>query len=127
MQRDFQTYAAQGVNGWQNCTDYYNDLPSPYWNWLAAQLMWNPASDGAALDRDFYEHYYGAAAKEMQPYFATLWNVLVKEHDTDRKLAALHDLQPRLDEAVKIARNPPDESSMGHVIAARAFHQKCMK
>ncbi len=77
IQRDFQTYAAQGIRGWQNCTDWYNDSPSPYWNWLAAQMQWNPDADAEALDRDFYQHFYGPAGDAMQAFFKEAWGAIV--------------------------------------------------
>jgi hypothetical protein len=73
MQTDFQFYAAQRILGWQNCTDYYNDNPHSYWNWLSAQLMWNPAANQSAMDQDFYQQLYGPAAPVMQAYFTNLW------------------------------------------------------
>jgi hypothetical protein len=74
MQIDFEFYINQGITGWQNCTDYYNDNPSPYWNQLSAQLMWNPNADVAALDQDFYQQLYGPASSSMQIYWTSLWH-----------------------------------------------------
>ena len=73
MQTDFEFYTSQGISGWQNCTDYYNDNPTPYWNQLSAQLMWNPSANVNVLDQDFYQQLYGTASTVMQNYWDAMW------------------------------------------------------
>jgi len=47
----------------------------PHWEydalkaWLAAQLLWDPAADAAALEAQFYRDLYGPAAGDVRDFF----------------------------------------------------------
>lgn len=53
---------------------FFSQLPSA-WGldggkaWLAAQLLWNPQQDAAALLDDYYTHFFGAAALPMRNFY----------------------------------------------------------
>jgi hypothetical protein len=123
MQRDFQTYLHQGISGWQNCTDYYNDAPNPYWNWLNAQLLWNPNAEMRALDADFYSHLYGPAGDTMRKYFDMLWHELATERapqERARTVTALGDLLKQADGQLA---GSADAVVAKHMQAAHQFQQ----
>lgn len=126
MQRDFQTYVAQGITGWQNCTDYYNDSPHPYWNRLAARLMWNPREDLSALDADFYTTLYGAAGDAMRRYYDALWHTLALDESAQRP-RALEALAQQLAAAETSLPKPLDSALAKRLKAARDFHQRLVK
>ena len=105
MQKDFRFYAAPGISGWQNCTDYYNDNPNPYWNRLTGQLLWNPAADLKAIDKDFYNGFYGPAGKTMREYFTWLWPELAVRTATAANAQRVERLEGLLDVAEKIAHD----------------------
>ena len=121
MQKDFQFYVREGIAGWQNCTDYYNDAPNPYWNRLAAQLLWNPWADVAAIDQEFYAKYYGPAGAAMQAYCAGLWRELASELPPAGRVAGFESLSRRLDEAEAIAHRLADTALVARVLASRKF------
>jgi autotransporter-associated beta strand protein len=126
MQEDFTFYASQGIDGWQNCTDYYNDSPNPYWNWLGAQLMWKPPADMTVLNYDFYQHLYGPAWPIMQDYFTALWSEMAS---SDYSLAGYNQVElvgQYLDEAATIlsqTNNPTFSQALGQ---AELFQTKCL-
>jgi len=127
MQRDFQFYRAQGITGWQNCTDYYNDSPHPYWNRLGAQLLWDPNANVAALDADFYSHLYGPAGGVMRRYYEALWHELAIDRTPQERARAIGDLGKQLDEAEALLGNLHDSASARRMKAARDFHQHIAK
>ena len=61
-------------------------LPPPFFNlYLRGQLMWNPDTDIQAELAEFYEKFYGPAAKPMQAYWEAIFqaweNTIVTEHE----------------------------------------------
>ena len=124
MQHDFQTYRAQGIAGWQNCTDYYNDSPTPYWNRLSAQLLWNPQINVAALDADFCAQWFGPAGEVMQRYSRDLWHELSLDHSGEERALALTRLGEELAEAEALAAKSADDATAKHLRAAREFHRR---
>ncbi len=127
MQKDFQFYAAQGIAGWQNCTDYYNDNPNPYWNRLSAQLLWNPHADLDAMNQDFYRRFYGPAGDSMREYFAALWRELAVETVTTadaQRVQRLENLLSAADAATPRAGSPELRARLK---AAQEFHRHCAK
>lgn len=124
MARDFQFYRAEGIAGWQNCTDYYNDSPTPYWNRLSAQLLWNPQINVAALDADFCEQWFGPAGEVMQRYSRDLWHELSLDHSGEERALALTRLGEELAEAEALAAKSADDATAKHLRAAREFHRR---
>ncbi|HEY1065472.1 MAG TPA: DUF4838 domain-containing protein, partial [Pirellulales bacterium] len=53
--------------------------------YIRGQLLWNPSSDVDALLADFYERFYGPAAKPMAEYWSAVFNAweesIVTEHE----------------------------------------------
>jgi hypothetical protein len=53
---------------------FFSQLPSS-WGldgckaWLAAQLLWNPDQDAAALLDEYYSHFFGAAAVPLRAFY----------------------------------------------------------
>lgn len=53
---------------------FYSQLPS-FWGldgakaWLAAELLWEPHQDAAALLDEYYENFFGAAAEPMRAFY----------------------------------------------------------
>lgn len=125
MQKDFQFYQAQGITGWQNCTDYYNDAPHPYWNRLSAQLLWNPRADVSALDADFYAQLYGPAGETMRRYYAALWHELALDASPSSRAQALETLGKQLAQAD--ALGGADPAIAKRLKAAREFHAHLLK
>jgi hypothetical protein len=126
MQRDFEFYVRQGIMGWQNCTDYYNDDPTPYWNRLGAQLMWNPSADVAAIDRDFYRQLFGLAGPAMENYFSALWPELAAADASAAALTRLVALGQQLDSAEAALAQAGDETLMARFKRVQAFHRHCL-
>jgi hypothetical protein len=124
MQRDFQFYRAQGITGWQNCTDYYNDSPHPYWNRLSAQLLWNPNANVSELDTDFYKQWFGPAGEVMQRHDAALWHELSLDHSAAERHEALKQLGDPLNEAERILDQPSDPVLLKRLRASRDFRRK---
>jgi hypothetical protein len=127
MQTDFKFYVSQGITGWQNCTDYYNDNPSPYWNQLNAQLMWNPDADVAAIDQDFYQQLYGPAGASMQNYFTALWQEMASLDFSLASRSRVQALGKYLDEADVIAAQTKDAPLNQRLKQARAFQVRCLE
>jgi hypothetical protein len=127
MQRDFQTYLREGITGWQNCTDYYNDAPNPWWNWLSTQLLWNPRADTTALEADFYTHLYGLAGGAMQRYYTALWHELSVDEPKQQRLKSLQKLQQQLASADASLPSPKDPVIAKRMKAAREFHDQAIQ
>ena len=127
MQRDFQFYCTQGITGWQNCTDYYNDSPHPYWNRLSAQLLWNPEADLGEVDGDFYAQWFGPAGLVMQRHDAALWHELSLEHSADERLEVLGKLADEMKEAETALKPSSDPVLIKHLRASSEFQGKLMK
>lgn len=127
MQRDFQFYRAQGITGWQNCTDYYNDSPHPYWNRLSAQLLWNPNANVGELDADYYKQWFGPAGEVMQRHDAALWHELSLKHSTAERSRVLDALGSQLDIAKSLLAPSADQQMTNHFKAARDFHERVRK
>jgi hypothetical protein len=125
MQRDFQFYLSLGIVGWQNCTDYYNDQPNPYWNRLMAKMLWDPWVDVTAIDSDFYSKFYGPAGPVMQGYFTALWRELSTNPVGPNGLQRLQDLWPLLGKAQEIVNGPADSEFGARVKSARDFQNRC--
>jgi len=127
MQKDFQFYAAQGIAGWQNCTDYYNDNPNPYWNRLAGQLLWNPWADVGAIGKEFYSQFYGPAGDTMRNYFTVLWRELTVETVTPADAKRVEQLESILATADEIARRLGSSELAERLKTAREFHGRCVR
>jgi hypothetical protein len=127
MPHDFQTYLREGIRGWQNCTDYFNDAPNPWWNWLSAQLLWNPQADTTALAADFHRHLYGAAGNQMQGYFAELWHELALDETRQQRLESLHKLRRRLADAEASLKSNGNPSVAKRIKMAIDFHERAEK
>jgi hypothetical protein len=124
MQQDFLTYAAEGIVGWQNCTDYYNDAPNPWWNRLAAQLLWNPQADVPSMRRDFYTQLYGPAGTAMEEYFGALWKEIAAPDISPAAAARLADLEKLLKPAAAIAKQTGNAALSEKLQAALSFHAR---
>jgi hypothetical protein len=127
MQRDFQTYLHEGITGWQNCTDYYNDAPNPWWNWLSAQLLWNPHADSTALESDFYSHLYGPAGSAMQRYYTALWHELSLDKPKEQRLEFLQKLRQQLTDAGASLPPSTDPAIARRMKSAEDFHDHVVK
>ncbi len=72
--KDIRYYAAHNVRGLMVQCNYQSpggDL-AELRQYLAAQLMWDPGRDPAAIKREFCEGYYGGAAGDVLRYVALL-------------------------------------------------------
>ena len=127
MQTDFEFYINQGITGWQNCTDYYNDSPNPYWNALSAQLMWNPSADVSAIDKDFYQKFYGPAGTVMQIYFTDLWQEIASSDFSLASGGQVKNLEKYLDEADVIAAQAQDQVLSQRLQEAHSFQEHCLE
>ncbi len=127
MQRDFQFYRAQGITGWQNCTDYYNDSPHPYWNRLSSQLLWNPNANVGEVDADFYTQWFGQAGPVMQRHDSALWHELSIEHSAAQRLEVLNKLGDELTEAETVQSRSSDPVVIKHLRASRDFQRNLTK
>ena len=60
-----------GLTGWrvETFANWASQMPSYY---IAAKLMWNADADVDALMQDFYEKFFGPAARDMGRYFETM-------------------------------------------------------
>jgi hypothetical protein len=125
MQKDFQFYDSQGIAGWQNCTDYYNDRPNSYWNWLGAQMMWNPGADMGALNRDFYGQMYGPASEVLQKYFAALWDEMASPDLTLAGRGRVRALDHYLKDADALAA--ADAEATQRLATVHAFQDHCLQ
>ena len=84
LARDVNYYHAHGVNGLM----LQADIQSPggelaeLRQYLAAQLMWDPARDPMSIRREFCEGYYGPAAAEALEFLATMdaWAQAIDKH-----------------------------------------------
>lgn len=72
MRTDIPYYRDRGVEG------FYTQLSEDLWHrlglnfYVAAKLCWNADLDVDALLDDYFEKFYGPAAKPMQDYFMTM-------------------------------------------------------
>lgn len=82
--QDVQQYRKAGILGVS--TESRNAIATTFLNlYLRGQLMWNPDADIPALLVDFYEKFYGPAAKPMQVYWDAVFKAwdetIVTEHE----------------------------------------------
>lgn len=74
LAKDIKYYAGHGVNGLMIQGNYQGpggEL-AELRQYLAAQLMWDPARDPMALRTEFCRGYYGAAANDVLAYLALM-------------------------------------------------------
>ncbi|MFP4069567.1 MAG: DUF4838 domain-containing protein [Opitutales bacterium] len=55
---------------------FFSQLPSMWGHdgpkaWLAAELLWDPEQDAAALLEEYYEAFFGAAAEDVRAFYET--------------------------------------------------------
>jgi hypothetical protein len=127
MQQDFKFYAREGINGWQNCTDYYNDKPNPYWNYLNARMMWNPEENLSSISRDFYQKFYGAAGDALEKYYTALWLELASPDLTLASQKRVEALGLKLEQALAQTAPEPDPSFSARLKEVRSFQQHCVE
>jgi autotransporter-associated beta strand protein len=127
MQEDFEFYVSQGIDGWQNCTDYYNDSPTPYWNRLSARLMWHPEEDVTAIDRDFYQHLYGPAWAAMDDYYTALWMEMGSLDFSSAGVGRVQTLSLYLNQAAGIAAQTNNATLNYWLGRAQTFQAKCLQ
>ncbi|WLE98242.1 MAG: DUF4838 domain-containing protein [Candidatus Electrothrix communis] len=82
--QDVQHYRKAGILGVN--TESRNAIATTFFNlYLRGQLMWNPDTDIQAELAEFYEKFYGPAAKPMQAYWEAIFqaweNTIVTEHE----------------------------------------------
>jgi hypothetical protein len=123
---DIRFYLSEGITGWQNCTDYYNDAPNGYWNRLTAQAMWGPVWKIDAFRRDFYAHSYGVVAGEMESYFTRLWQEILAPEISTAATERTRALEPILKTAEERARQANEPALAARLKVARAFHNKAV-
>jgi hypothetical protein len=131
MQKDFQFYVRETSEfrgrGWQNCTDYFNDGPSAYWNRLSAALMWEPGLDVERFDAAFCEQCYGPAGAVMREYCTRLWQLVGKTRVEAEDAEAIAALELLLKRAEGLANKTGDEDLLERMKQARSFHKKCVE
>jgi hypothetical protein len=67
MQEDIRFYHEQGFDGFFDCNPPSNAwFPDSLSRWFYHRLMWDLDVDLKAARADFFQHYYGAAARAMQ-------------------------------------------------------------
>jgi hypothetical protein len=100
-----------GIAGWrvESPYDWAASTPSRY---VASKLMWNSAADVDALMADFYEKFYGPAARPMRRYVEMMSNALTNaDYHTGSAWDMPHvyppplraDARGALDEAARLA------------------------
>ncbi|MDU9048410.1 MAG: DUF4838 domain-containing protein [Candidatus Electrothrix sp. Rat3] len=82
--QDVQHYRKAGILGIN--TESRNAIATTFLNlYLRGQLMWNPDADIQAELAEFYEKFYGPAAKPMQAYWEAIFQAweetIVTEHE----------------------------------------------
>lgn len=75
LARDIPLGKRLGVAGWrvESPPDWAASVPSRY---IACKLMWDATADVEALLQDFYEKFFGPAAKPMRRYIETMSDAL---------------------------------------------------
>jgi hypothetical protein len=66
-----------GIAGWRVEAPYEWAASTPS-RYIACKLMWDHTADVAALMRDFYEKFFGPAARPMQRYIALMSEALYR-------------------------------------------------
>ncbi len=84
FRHDVQEYRRAGVLGVD--TESRNAIATTFTNlFFRGQLLWNPDADVDALQAEFYQKFYGPAAKPMAAYWTAIndaWaNTIVTEHE----------------------------------------------
>lgn len=79
-------------------------------HYVAARLMWKVDTDAQALLEDYFEKYYGDAARPMRAYFTRVWEAAYKHYLPEEMAVAISEddasfLAERLQEALEAARN----------------------
>jgi hypothetical protein len=74
--RQFNEWIAQSLSfmSKNGVTVFFSQLPSSWGMdgckaWLAAELLWNPKQDAAALIDEYYVNFFGAAAMPMRRFY----------------------------------------------------------
>jgi len=84
LAKDIKYYAAHGVNGLMLQGDLQGTggEQCTYRQYLAAQLMWDPAQDPMAIRSDFCKGYYGRAKGEVWDFLALMdrWAASITRH-----------------------------------------------
>lgn len=110
MKEEIRFYLAQGFNGFFDCDPPSGVFfPDPLRKWLYRKLLWDVNLDIEAAKRDFFQNYYGQAAKivrevreevERLMFEDMKWPMWSPAHYADRPLKRLRELEARLDEAI---------------------------
>ncbi len=110
MKEEVRFYLAQGFNGFFDCDPPSGAfLPDPLRKWLYRKLLWDVNLDIEAAKRDFFQNYYGSAAKivrevreevERLMFEDIKWPMWSPPHYADRPLKKLRELEARLDGAI---------------------------
>jgi hypothetical protein len=110
MQEEMKFYLAQGFNGFFDCDPPSSAFfPDPLRKWIYRKLLWDVNLDIEAAKRDFFQNYYGPAAKivrevreeaEKLMFEDIKWPMWSPAHYADRPIKRLRELETRLDEAI---------------------------
>ena len=91
LQADLRFYRSHGVTA-VNAEASNNWAPRGLGYYVAAQLMWDVDADVESIVRDFFQKAFGAAAPEMQSYYARWYGGDVAVLPQSRDLPAKHSL-----------------------------------
>ncbi|MBM3858210.1 MAG: DUF4838 domain-containing protein [Verrucomicrobia bacterium] len=97
LQEDMRFYRAQGFDGFFDCCPPFAAFwPDPLNRWLYHRLLWDLNLDVAAARRDFFAHYYGAAAEPARAVREEM-EKLMFEPPTEAVVAAIRKAALRVD------------------------------
>ncbi len=110
MKEEMRFYLAQGFNGFFDCDPPSVFFPDPLLKWLYRKLLWDVNLDIEAAKRDFFQNYYGPAARivrevrdevEKLMFEEIKWPMWSPAHYADRPIKRLRELEAKLDEAIE--------------------------
>jgi len=110
MREEMQFYLAKGFDGFYNCDPPSGAFfPDPLCKFIYRKLLWNVDLDIEEIKRDFYQNYYGPAAKivravreeaERLVFEDIKWPLWGVPHYADTPIKRLKELEVQLDEAM---------------------------
>ena len=101
MQKEMQFYHEQGFDGFFDCNPPHDVwFPDSLSRWLYHRLLWNVILDLEAAKNDFFDHYYGPAAKNARETREAVEN-LIFEEPSRNAIDGLCRLEDRLEPLIE--------------------------
>ncbi len=115
MKEEMRFYLTEGFNGFFDCDPPSGAFfPDPLRKWLYRKLLWEINLDIESAKSDFFQNYYGPAAKivrdireevEKLMFEDIKWPMWSPPHYADHPIKRLRELETRLDEALEKVGN----------------------